>query len=107
MNSELNVHAKDEDDINWDGMLLYIYIKKKKLEKKIIILQNCIKHTIILEITDDKLQDFLVSMVRMKIILELENDFFIRYLRRNDPESLRSKQRSPRHKFHSRSIRSY
>lgn len=31
MNSELNVHVKDEDDINWDGMLLNI--KKKNREK--------------------------------------------------------------------------
>ncbi|KAL2749444.1 coiled-coil domain-containing protein 113 [Vespula maculifrons] len=64
MNSDVSVQIKDEDDINWD------------------------------EITDDKLQDLLVNMVRMKMILDLENDFFYRYLQRNDPESLKSKQYS-------------
>ncbi|KAF7383319.1 hypothetical protein HZH68_015168 [Vespula germanica] len=59
MNSDVSVQIKDEDDINWD------------------------------EITDDKLQDLLVNMVRMKMILDLENDFFYRYLQRNDPESLK------------------
>ncbi|KAI4482244.1 hypothetical protein M0804_008795 [Polistes exclamans] len=54
-----NVKTKEEDDFHWD------------------------------DIPDDKLRNILVSTIKMKAILELENDFFERYLRRNDPEMLR------------------
>ncbi|XP_015177009.1 PREDICTED: uncharacterized protein LOC107066682 [Polistes dominula] len=55
----ISIKHKEDDDIHWD------------------------------DASDDKLRDLLVSTVRMKNILELENDFFERYLRRNDPELLR------------------
>ncbi|XP_043488932.1 coiled-coil domain-containing protein 113-like [Polistes fuscatus] len=54
-----NVKTKEEDDVHWD------------------------------DISDDKLRDLLISSIKMKTILELENDFFERYLRRNSPEMLR------------------